>query len=645
MRKEKQPLASHLAYAAMIGLVTICCLAIEIMAPESWRPDIIWLMLTPASVLVFASGPVFLALRRARRSHIVAEERADLVGLLLKDYAAERCDWLWWSDGEGKLRGVTDKFLSHTDRKHDAIEGTRLTDFLRTSGSTDTRILSEIDIALRQRKPFFDIEINLMVRGEENWWRLAGKPVFRDGRFVGYVGTASDITADVVAKRTVSYLAYHDGLTGLANRSHFTKKLAESVAQLERHGTPFSLLYLDLDKFKAVNDSRGHHVGDRLLIEVGKRLTALLQSDDTFARLGGDEFAIVLPECIAPDAVSALAERMIEAVGNPYLIDGDALIIGLSIGVSIAPIHGTRPDQLLRNADLALYRAKADGGNRCCYFANHMDSEIRERRMLELELSEAIKNGEFELYYQPLVATADGTVAGFEALIRWNHPIRGLVPPGEFIPLAERSTLIGDIGEWTVFEACRMLTRLPERLTVAVNLSTKHFRIADMFALVKAALDATGIDPKRLELEITESLLVESPEEMAVKLRQLKSLGVKIAMDDFGTGFSSLSYLLRFPFDKIKIDRYFVTASSEDNAARQILSAIVNLACTLEMAVTAEGVETEEQVEFLKGTGCGLLQGYYFARPMPEGGLEPFMAKQRRSIDQQSAGTTQIDAA
>ena len=253
---------------------------------------------------------------------------------------------------------------------------------------------------------------------------------------------------------------------------------------------------------------------------------------------------------------------------------------------------------------------------------------MRERRMLELELSEAIENDEFELYYQPLVATADGTVAGFEALIRWNHPIRGLVPPSEFIPLAERSTLIGDIGEWTVFEACRMLARLPERLTVAVNLSTKHFRDrGHVFAgqggarrdRHRSAAAGTGDHRKPAGRK--------SRGDGAEAAANLKSLGVKIAMDDFGTGFSSLSYLLRFPFDKIKIDRYFVTASSEDNAARQILSAIVNLAVTLEMAVTAEGVETEEQVEFLRGTGCGLLQGYYFARPMPEASLEPFELK------------------
>jgi predicted signal transduction protein with EAL and GGDEF domain len=353
------------------------------------------------------------------------------------------------------------------------------------------------------------------------------------------------------------------------------------------------------------------------LVEVGKRLGSLLRQTDIVARLGGDEFAMLLTDDADPADIAVLAARLVGEIGKPYQVDGEELSIGLSLGVAIAPINGTRPDQILRNADLALYRAKAEGGNRYCFFESSMDAAVRERRVLEMELIEAVDRGEFVLHYQPVIATADGQVSGFEALIRWNHPIRGLVPPAEFIPLAERSGLIGKIGEWTIAEACRALVRLPEPLTVAVNLSTKHFRSADITAIVRQALAATGVAPRRLELEITESLLIEDPREMARKLGELKKLGVLISMDDFGTGYSSLSYLLKFPFDKIKIDRSFVTASSENAAAREILRAIVTLARTLKITVTSEGVETAEQAEFLRETGSNLLQGYLFGRPMP----------------------------
>ena len=324
------------------------------------------------------------------------------------------------------------------------------------------------------------------------------------------------------------------------------------------------VLYLDLDQFKAVNDSRGHLIGDKLLVQVSKRIKSALREADIAARLGGDEFAIILNNNCDADETAALAHRLVETVGKPYEFDEDIVSIGVSIGIAIAPINGTRPDQILRNADLALYRAKAEGRGTWRFFESQMDSDVRERRMLELELRQALKEGEFVLHYQPLVSAEDNKPSGFEALVRWNHPIRGIVPPAEFIPIAEQTGLIKQIGDWTIHEACHAAARWPEDLLVAVNLSAKHFQMSDITAVVREALAASKLPPHRLELEITESLLIERPDDVVEKLGELKALGVTIAMDDFGTGYSSLSHLLKFPFDKIKIDRSFVTASPED---------------------------------------------------------------------------------
>jgi diguanylate cyclase (GGDEF)-like protein len=376
------------------------------------------------------------------------------------------------------------------------------------------------------------------------------------------------------------------------------------------------VMFLDLDHFKSVNDTRGHIAGDKLLMMVAKRISGLVRETDFAARLGGDEFAIILPNDSGVTELSALAGKLIEAIKQPYPIEGEQAVVGVSIGIAMAPVNGTRPDQILRNADLALYRAKADGRSVHRFFESQMDSEARERRMLEAELRDAIGNDELVLYYQPLVSTDDGKPTGFEALIRWNHPIRGLVPPAEFIPIAEQSDLIVDIGDWTIAQACAAAINWPTHLTVAVNLSAKHFRQSDIALVVQSALARSGLEAHRLEIEITEGLLMENPDEVVEKLAEIRALGVTIAMDDFGTGYSSLSYLLKFPFDKIKIDRSFVDASSQDEVARDILKAIASLGKTLKLKITAEGVETKEQAEFLAEIACHQLQGFYFARPL-----------------------------
>jgi diguanylate cyclase (GGDEF)-like protein len=622
----------HGYYAGMVMLITLCCVVIEVFSPEAWQPDLVWLVAAPGCGLVFGAIPALLVHRRSLLAERRSREQEDLIGLLLRDYAAERGDWVWSCDTEGKLRAVSAKFADHADRDADALEGMSLLEFMRGTVAAGDPALEQVAMALRQRRPFYDVEARIGAGADARRWRLAGKPIFRDGRFAGFIGTAGDITTELLARETMTFLAYNDGLTGLSNRSHFTARLNDCVARLERYGSAFSLLYLDLDKFKAVNDSLGHQAGDRLLVEVGRRLGALLRQTDVVARLGGDEFGILLTDDADPANLGTLSTRLVEAVNHPYTIDGEELSIGLSVGIAIAPINGTRPDQLLRNADLALYRAKAEGGTRWCFFQSSMDDEVRERRVLEMELNEALQRDEFTLHYQPVVAPASGRVSGFEALIRWNHPIRGMVPPVEFIPLAERSGQIARIGEWTIAEACKALTLLPEHQSVAVNLSTKHFRSADMASIVERALKATGVAPRRLELEITESLLIEDPREMARKLGELKRIGVLISMDDFGTGYSSLSYLLKFPFDKIKIDRSFVTASSENAAAREILKAIVMLARNLKIAVTSEGVETAEQAAFLSQTGSNLLQGYLFGKPVPLSDLPALVARIEASV-------------
>ena len=397
------------------------------------------------------------------------------------------------------------------------------------------------------------------------------------------------------------------------------------MARLERYGAPFAVMFLDLDQFKSINDSRGHIAGDRLLVQVAQRINERVREPDLAARLGGDEFAILLPNTGDADGVGRLADALIADIRRPYSREGDMVGIGVSIGIAMAPHNGTQSDAILRHADLALYRAKAEGRSTYRFFENQMDSEARERRQLEVELRDAVAKGELALHYQPVVATDDEQPVGFEALIRWNHPRRGMLAPASFMPVAELSNLIADIGDWTIEQACIAASSWPAHLTVAVNLSAKHFRLSDIALVVQKALAMSGLAPERLELEITEALLMENLDEVVQRLTALHQIGVTIAMDDFGTGYSSLSHLLKFPFDRIKIDRSFVHASGEDAVARETLKAIAALGRTLKLKITAEGVETEEQVAFLAGIACHQLQGYYFGRPLDPAGLAQYL--------------------
>ncbi|MGH7161734.1 MAG: putative bifunctional diguanylate cyclase/phosphodiesterase, partial [Acetobacteraceae bacterium] len=414
----------------------------------------------------------------------------------------------------------------------------------------------------------------------------------------GWVATHEDITEQRRAESRIAHMARHDALTGLANRVLLRERLEEALARARR-ADPCAVLFLDLDHFKCINDSQGHPTGDRLLRGIALRMRQIVRETDMIARLGGDEFAIIQESIRQPADATALATRLVEELGRPFELDAQQVTIGVSIGIAVAPQDGEDADTLLKNADIALYRAKAEGRGRYRFFEPEMDALIERRRTLERDLRRAIAAGEFELHYQPVIRLDNRTVSGFEALIRWRHPTRGQVPPAEFIPFAEETGLITEIDDWVLRKACQEATIWPERLSVAVNLSPAHFRSGSVVAAVSGALAAAGLAPGRLEIEITESLMIENSEATLNSLRRLRALGVSISMDDFGTGYSSLGYLRNFRFDKIKIDQSFIRelACRPDSIA--IVRAVTGLCNSLGMTTTAEGVETEEQLAAL----------------------------------------------
>jgi diguanylate cyclase (GGDEF)-like protein len=445
---------------------------------------------------------------------------------------------------------------------------------------------------------------------------------FSDGRVVScqyspttdgrWVATYEDVTERRRAEAKIMHMARHDALTNLPNRVLFKDKMEQALAR----GDELAVMFLDLDRFKSVNDSLGHPVGDALLCAVTERLQRAVPGAETVARLGGDEFAIVQSHT-SPNDARDLAARIIDAMVEPFDVHGHQVIISTSIGIAMAPADGNEPDLLLRNADMALYRAKADGRGTYHFFQSEMDAQMQERRRLELDLRKAMLADQFELYYQPLIDVASGEVSGFEALLRWRHPERGLVPPDAFIPVAEEIGLIVPLGDWVLKQACRDATAWSAKHTVAVNLSAVQFRNPALTLSVVSALAESGLPAARLELEITESVLLQDDRAVLDALHQFRDLGVRVCMDDFGTGYSSLSYLRSFPFDKIKIDRCFIRELGKENDAVVIIRAVLGLGASLGMITTAEGVETQEQLDILRAEGCMQVQGYLFSRPIP----------------------------
>jgi diguanylate cyclase (GGDEF)-like protein len=448
----------------------------------------------------------------------------------------------------------------------------------------------------------------------------------------GWVATHEDITEQRRSEVKIEYMAHHDALTDLANRVLLNERLEQALGQRIHREEMVAVHHLDLDQFKAVNDTFGHPAGDKLLKIVADRLRTLVRETDTIARMGGDEFVVVQAPIADPAEATSLAQRIIASMSEPFDLDGHQAVIGASVGIAVGPSDGLKPDRLLRNADLALYRAKGDGRGTFRFFEAAMDLQMQTRRIMERDLRKALPAGEFELYYQPVVNLASGDISGFEALIRWNHPEQGLVSPAAFIPLAEETSFIVPMGEWVIRQACATAAQWPGDLSVAVNISAAQFRYPGLMQVIVGALATSGLQPTRLEIEITETVLLRNRETTLAVLHQLRELGVRIAMDDFGTGYSSLTYLQCFPFDKIKIDRSFVKDITENAGSLNIVRAVAALAKGMGMTATAEGIETREQLDRITCEGCTEMQGFLFSRPLPASEIERLFLSGREAL-------------
>ncbi len=443
---------------------------------------------------------------------------------------------------------------------------------------------------------------------------------------------AVDITERKRAEARITFMAHHDALTELPNRLLLHERMEEMLSRLKRNGTGLAVHCIDIDNFKTVNNSLGHPVGDLLLQAVSERLRDAVRQEDVVARLGGDEFAILQADIDQAGEVSCLAGRLLAVLSEPFDLDGNIVSAGASIGIAIAPGDGVEADQLLKNADMALYRAKGDGKATFRFFEAEMDARARAHRQLELDLRAALHKGALQVHYQPLVQLATGALIGCEALVRWRHPTLGMVSPAEFVALAEETGLINQLGAFVLRQACADAARWPEPIKVAVNLSPLQFRSGNLLAIVSEALDASGLAPERLELEITETLLLDKSGLVLATLHALRALGINISMDDFGTGYSSLSYLRSFPFDKIKIDRSFVHDMGANVDSQAIVKAIIGLGTSLGITITAEGIETEGDLEWLKAEGCDEGQGYLFSKARPHAEIVAALMPSRKEV-------------
>ncbi len=547
----------------------------------------------------------------AERIHSRARE-------ILADYEETGQGWFWETDRRATLTYLSEPVAAAVGASVEALIGQPFASLfdLSAQGADSERSLA---FALTARSSFNELGVKAATAdGEERWWSINGRPIYDEYQnFQGFRGSGTDLTEKRRSAEHASRLAHYDSLTGLSNRFLQSQSLEKILTAPQIHQRACSVLLLDLDRFKQVNDTLGHPAGDALLKQVAQRLERTTGKSGRVGRLGGDEFQVLLPGRIERERLAQLAGQIIDALSQPYTIDGQRVVIGASIGIALAPDDGVTSEALIRNADLALYAAKDGGRGRYHFYAADLHSDAEERRQMEQDLRDAIASGGLELYYQPVIQTAAERITGFEALLRWTHPVRGPISPSKFIPVAEDAGLIAPIGEWALRTACRDMALWPEEVRCAVNVSPLQFANPALPAIVTSALAQAQVTPDRLELEITESVFLNDGEATDAMFKALKGVGVRLALDDFGTGYSSLGYLKKAPFDKIKIDQSFVrgaTVAGSRNGA--IIAAIVSLAEALGMETTAEGVETLDELDLVRMLGCSHVQGYIYERPL-----------------------------
>jgi diguanylate cyclase (GGDEF)-like protein/PAS domain S-box-containing protein len=566
--------------------------------------------------LGFGNGTDRTAAPELSPTDLLASEGGALAQRLVQGFEAQGSGWLWETDRHGRLTYLSDKVAKQVGSTASVI-GRLLTDIFELSGDdTGERTLL---FHLNARASFADYEVTR--NGDDDGdrrWSISGRPWFDGiGQFRGFVGSGCDLTDKRRSEAEISRLAMFDSLTGLANRAQMRRALGQALGRRQGSYRPTALLLLDLDRFKTVNDTLGHQVGDVLLQQVAARLKRTVGEDGLVGRLGGDEFEVILPGGGSREKLAELADAIITTLSHPYFIEDSHVSIGCSIGIALSPADGDDPETLVRNADLALYSAKANGRGTHRFFRESLLVEAQTRKLLEDDLRQALARRQLSLVYQPVVSTKTTQVVGYEALIRWDHPVRGAISPADFIPVAEESGLIEQIGEWVMRTACDTAATLPPSIRMAVNVSPIQFAKPSLPAIVASAIANSGLAPERLELEITEGVFLDGSRSTEQMFGALKRIGVRLALDDFGTGYSSLGYLRTAPFDKIKIDQSFVRGAKiagSRNAA--IIKAIVTLADTLELETTAEGVEAQDEIELIRALGCSHIQGYVYGRPM-----------------------------
>jgi diguanylate cyclase (GGDEF)-like protein len=585
----------------------------------------------------YASAVFSIVIAQHHFSGLALNERNQDVGLLMQDFAEQTSQWLWRITADGKFTNVPDVLAQFLGQKSENLTGTVLMDHMNKLTLKQSRYTDEGDKLLmlanhlHLKEAFRDVAFQVAHADHRAWWSISAQPVYdANDSFDGFRGVIEDVSERYAETEEIIQLAHYDSLTGLHNRASFIDQISSAWQRCKITGREFALLSIDLDHFKQVNDTFGHPAGDALLREAAQRITSMIGPRDIAARLGGDEFAVLHWVEGNHDFIPIIAQKIIAHLHETFIIDNCPVRIGASIGMAIAPLHGTDPDSLARNGDAALYRAKAAGRGNAVMFDDSMQDWLQRRRRLEADLRVAVSSGALQLAFQPVIDTKNRTISACEALVRWNHPEFGWVSPGEFVAIAEEAGLILGLGEWVLREACKTANTWPGNISVAVNLSSHQLQAGTLLKVVQETLIETGFPANRLDLEVTETVVLDATQNVLDVMHKLRAMGVKISLDDFGTGYSSLSYLRSFPFDRIKIDRSFVIDALESATSAAIVETIIQLAQRLNMGLTVEGVETMPQYELVKRLGADCIQGYLFSKPLLSDDLNLWFETQRQ---------------